>query len=172
MDILRELSRRSDIKIKNVYRFIAAIVICELAGAIGAIFTSPAIPAWYIELVKPRFAPPNWVFGPVWAFIYFLMGISLFFVWKRGVKGAEVFKPVFYFLIQLILNVVWTFVFFGLRNPYAALYIITILWISILLTISQFFRVKKLAAYLLIPYILWVSFAVLLNYSIWSLNYR
>lgn len=172
MDISKELSQRSAVNIKNVYRFIAAVVICELAGAIGSLFTSPAIPTWYIDLVKPSFNPPVWLFGPVWTVLYFLMGISLFIVWRAGIKGTEVFRPVFFFAIQLILNVLWSYLFFGLKSPLAALYGITVLWIAILITIFQFFRIKKVAAYLLIPYILLVSFAALLNYSIWQLNFR
>ncbi|MDP4195414.1 MAG: TspO/MBR family protein [Bacteroidota bacterium] len=172
MDLAKELSKKSDIKIKNVYRFVASILLCEAAGLIGYLFTSPAIPTWYIDLVKPSFNPPMWIFGPVWVFIYFLMGISLFFVWKRGIKGSNVFKAAFLFAIQLILNVLWSYIFFGLHNPRAALYEIVVLWGAIAITIVEFFKIRKVAAYLLMPYILWVTFALILNYSIWQLNYR
>lgn len=151
-------------------RLIAAIIICQLAGVIGSVFTAPAITTWYAALEKPFFAPPNWIFAPVWITLFLLMGISLYFLWEKGLDKKENKIAVSFFALQLALNAVWSFLFFGLQSPFYAFIEIIFLWLAILLTIITFYRISKQAAYLLIPYILWVSLAAFLNLSIWLLN--
>jgi tryptophan-rich sensory protein len=158
------------INLNDVLKLIISIIICQLAGVFGSIFTTPAIPSWYATLVKPTFNPPNWVFAPVWISLYFLMGISAFLVWRKGIENPRVNLALRLFIIQLILNSLWSVLFFGLRSPLLGLVEIIILWTSILLTILYFFKVSKIAGILLLPYILWVSFAAVLNFSIWRLN--
>jgi len=153
---------------KKWIKIIIAILICQLAGAIGSIFTMSSIPTWYATLNKPWFSPPNWVFGPVWVTLFTLMGISLYFVWDKGAKNVR--TPLTIFGIQLVLNVVWSFLFFGLLSPFYGFIEIILLWIAILATIISFYKVSKKAAYLLIPYIVWVSIAASLNYFILVLN--
>lgn len=154
----------------TISKLITSIVICQLAGVIGSIFTRPAIPTWYATLEKPSFTPPNWVFSPVWITLFLLMGIAAFLVWNKGLSDEQVKIALGVFGVQLILNVLWSVMFFGLRSPLAGLIEISILWIAILLTILYFFKVSNMAGILLIPYILWVSFAAVLNFSIWRLN--
>lgn len=154
----------------NVIKLVVAIGISELAGIIGSVFTAPAIPAWYAGLARPDFAPPNWVFGPVWTTLFALMGIAAFLVWQKGLDRREVKIALGLFLGQLVLNTVWSVIFFGLQNPGAAFVEIIFLWLAILATMIAFAKISKTAAWLLVPYILWVSFAGYLNYSIWILN--
>jgi tryptophan-rich sensory protein len=146
------------------------VLLCQLAGATGSVFTVSSLTDWYSLLEKPVFNPPSWVFFPVWTLLYTLMGISLYIVWEKGLQNREVKIGLLIFGIQLILNVLWSFLFFGLRSPYYGFVGIIFLWLAILLTIVQFRNISKTASYLLIPYILWVSFAVLLNYNLWTLN--
>jgi translocator protein len=153
---------------KDFFKLVVAIVLCQLAGIIGSVFTISSISSWYAELSKPFFSPPNWVFFPVWISLYLLMGISLYLVWKKGWKENK--KALSFFGIQLFLNALWSPIFFGLKNPLLAFIEIIFLWLAILLTIIHFYKVSKPAAYLLIPYILWVSFAALLNFFIFLLN--
>ncbi len=162
-------------KINNIFKLIISIFIAELAGVIGSISTTPSISDWYALLAKPEFAPPNWIFAPVWTTLFALMGIAMFLIWssytdasadkRKGIKIALVL-----FGIQLVLNTFWSIIFFGLHSPGGAFIEIIFLWIAILATIISFVRISKLAAWLLIPYILWVSFAAYLNYAIWILN--
>jgi tryptophan-rich sensory protein len=151
-------------------KLIFSIFICLFAGFIGSFFTTPAIPTWYAMLQKPSFAPPNWVFFPVWTALFIMMGISLFLVWKKGLEDKTVKTAIYIFAGQLVLNALWSFAFFGLRSPLLGLMEIIILWMAILATIVTFKKLSRTAAYLLIPYILWVSFAAFLNYMIWRLN--
>ncbi len=160
--------RRS--KTNNILIFISSIVICQMAGIIGSIFTTPAIPTWYANINKPTFRPPNWVFAPVWTTLFLLMGIALFLIWKKGPEKKENRIAFSVFIIQLILNTLWSVLFFGLKSPFAAFIEIIFLWAAILASIILFFRISRLAGALLIPYILWVSFASVLNFSIWRLN--
>ncbi len=147
-----------------------AVVISELAGALGSIFTISAIPNWYAGLVKPALNPPSWVFGPAWTTLYALMGIAAFLVWKEGWGRREVKAALAVFGLQFFLNAIWSIIFFGLQSPFWAFVDIIALWLAILWTIVAFYRISKPAAYLLLPYILWVSFAAYLNASIWLLN--
>jgi benzodiazapine receptor len=151
-------------------KLLIAIVGCLGIGSIGGIFTTPAIPTWYAFLNKPFFSPPNWIFGPVWTILYILMGISLFLIWQKGVKNKNVREALVIFAIQFALNAIWSPIFFGARNLFLALIVIVFMWIYILKTILAFGKINKTASYLLYPYIAWVSFASILNFSVWILN--
>jgi len=153
----------------DILKLVASVILCQIAGFLGSLFTTPAIPTWYATLRKPFFTPPNWIFSPVWVSVFILMGISLFFVWRR--QGHPQFKKaLIFFFVQLILNALWSLAFFGLRLPLLGFMDIILLWIAILLTIQTFLKVSKFAGVLLIPYLLWVSFAALLNFSLWIQN--
>jgi tryptophan-rich sensory protein len=155
---------------KNIFKFLFAVIICQLVGVLGSIFTVPSINGWYASLQKPVFNPPNWIFGPVWITLFFLMGISLYLILNKDLKSKEVKKGLLLFAVQLILNVRWSFLFFYLHNPSGAFLDIVLLWLAIILTIIQFHKIEKKAAYLLLPYLIWVTFAAFLNFSIWQLN--
>lgn len=175
-------------KINNTFKLIIAIAVSELAGIIGSVFTSPAISGWYAGLAKPAINPPAWMFGPVWTTLFALMGIAAFLIWREydkltlsEVEGSEDQGPVIrrkrqikialsIFLVQLVLNTLWSIIFFGLRNPGAAFVEIIFFWLAIVATIIAFAKISRPAAWLLVPYILWVSFAGWLNYSVWQLN--
>jgi tryptophan-rich sensory protein len=155
---------------KDFPKLLISVIGCELVGLLGTPFTITAIPTWYAGLNKPFFAPPNWLFGPAWTLLYFLMGVSLFLIWKQGFKKAKAKTAAQFFFTQLLLNFVWSPVFFGLRAPLLGLCIIVAMWVAILLTIQKFYPLSKTVAYLLIPYLLWVSFATMLNAGIVLLN--
>lgn len=145
-------------------KLLIALVLPQLAGAIGGLLTAPAISTWYQYLIKPSFAPPNWVFAPVWTTLYLLMGLSWYLAWQKNApKGL--------FLIHLAFNSLWSILFFGLKNPGLALVEIIILWGLILAVFLQFRRYSKLSAWLLVPYLLWVTFAACLNLAIFQLNF-
>lgn len=156
-------------KINNIFKLFLAIIFCQLVGLVGSIFTFPSIGTWYRFLNKPLFNPPNWIFGPVWATLYLLMGISLYLIWQSKSKKKSN-KYLFIFYIQLFLNFLWSIIFFGLHNPLLAFIEILFLWLAIILTMIGFYKVSKPAGILLIPYILWVSFASILNLAIYILN--
>lgn len=140
---------------------LAGIGISELVGLSGSIFNIQAIPTWYVTLNKPTFSPPNWLFGPVWTILYAMMGAAF------GLVGGKA-KKIFY--IQLGLNFLWSGLFFGLRQPGVALVEIVVLWAAIAMCIKEFMKINKTAGYLLIPYLMWVSFALVLNWAIVVLN--
>ncbi|MFA5987380.1 MAG: TspO/MBR family protein [Candidatus Paceibacterota bacterium] len=154
----------------NFWKLIVAVFVSELAGIIGSIFTAPSVPTWYAGLVKPELNPPAWVFAPVWTTLFLLMGIAAFLVWKEGWEQKEIKVALGVFIGQLVLNTLWSILFFGLHSPGAALVEIIFLWVAILATIIIFSKISRPAAWLLAPYILWVSFAGYLNYSLWILN--
>ena len=158
-------------KINNFFKLVIAIGVSLGAGVIGSFFTAPAVQSgWYIGIVKPALNPPAWVFGPVWTTLFALMGIAAFLVWKKGLDRRDVKIALGIFLGQLVLNTFWSIIFFGLHSPGGALIEIVFLWLAILSTIVAFYKISKPAAWLLVPYILWDSFAMYLNYSIWMLN--
>jgi len=154
----------------NILKLVVSIIICHLAGIIGSLFTAPAIDSWYQFLEKPIFNPPSWVFAPAWLVLYTLMGISLYLIWKTEDKWKLKRIAIIFFATQLILNGLWSIIFFGAKNPMWAFFEILLLWIFIGLTFSFFYMIKRKSAYLLLPYWLWVSFAALLNVCIWYLN--
>lgn len=155
---------------RNVFVLGLFIVGCELVGLLGTPFTLTAVNGWYATLVKPSFSPPNWIFGPVWTLLYLCMGIAAYLVWRRGLKKQAVKTALVWFSVQLAFNFLWSLIFFGLQQPLLALVDIIALWIAILITMIKFYPLSKPAAYLLVPYLLWVSFASLLNLSIVILN--
>jgi tryptophan-rich sensory protein len=155
---------------KSLPKLIASIVLCELIGALAIPLTLAAIPTWYATLTKPSFSPPNWIFGPVWTLLYFLIGCSLFFLWNRGVQTKEERTALLYFSIQLVLNFLWPFLFFGLHSPILGLVDIILLLTCIGITIKYIFPISKPAALLLLPYLFWVSFATVLNAAIVAFN--
>jgi tryptophan-rich sensory protein len=157
-------------KTKNILTLAGALLIPQIIGLTGALFTSASIPTWYATLARPELAPPNWVFGPVWTLLFILMGIASFLIFQKGYERRDVRIALSLYGAQLILNLLWSLLFFGARNPGLAFAEIVILWLVLFLTIKKFWPLSKTSAYLLVPYILWVSFAGYLNYSIWILN--
>ncbi|HUC95156.1 MAG TPA: TspO/MBR family protein [Candidatus Saccharimonadales bacterium] len=154
----------------KILKYVLSVGICLAAGALGTIFTISSIPTWYAHLIKPSFSPPNWLFGPVWTILYILMGVSVAIIWSKGLKAKKVREAVYLFIIQLFLNAIWTPIFFGAKDLFLSLIVIGLMWIFILKTILAFGKVNKTASYLLYPYIAWVSFASILNFSVWILN--
>lgn len=154
----------------NVIGFLVFVLVSEAAGAIGAIYTTPAIKTWYVGLTKPSFNPPNWLFGPVWTTLFLIMGIGAFLVWRHGLSNKGVKLALMLFIIQLALNIMWSVIFFGLHAPLAAFIEIIVLWLMIAATAVYFYKVSVPAGVLMLPYILWVGFAAVLNFSIYALN--
>jgi translocator protein len=154
----------------NAVKLIISIAIPVAIGAISGFFTVTGVESWYQTINKPSWNPPSWIFAPVWTSLYVMMGIGLYLVWKSD--SSEVLKKtaISLFAVQLILNFFWSFIFFNQQQPGWALVEIIAMWIFILLTIFAFAPVSKPAAWLLVPYICWVSFATVLNYTIWQLN--
>lgn len=155
---------------KDLVKLLCSIIGCELVGILGTPFTLAAIPTWYTNLNKPFFSPPSWIFGPAWAILYFLMGVAIYLVLKRGWEKRAVKGAVVFFLAQLSLNFIWSPIFFGLKSPLWGLVTIVAMWAFIVITMKKFYPLSKLAFYLLIPYLLWVSFATVLNAAILILN--
>jgi benzodiazapine receptor len=151
-------------------KLLISLATCVGAGLLGSIFSRGSITNWYSFLQKPSFTPPNWIFAPVWFLLYILMGISAFLIWRTGFRNFHVRESLIIFLIQLALNALWSFAFFGLKSPITGLIVIVPLWTAILLAIINFYRVSRTASLLLIPYILWVSYATALNFSFYLLN--
>jgi len=145
------------------------IALSLLAGVIGSLFTAHSVTTWYVALAKPSWTPPSWLFGPVWTVLYLLMGLAAWLVWRKGGFAAAT-APLALFLVQLALNATWSVLFFGLRRPGLAFGEIVLLWCFILATTIAFWSRRAAAAYLMLPYLGWVSFALALNLSIWRLN--
>jgi tryptophan-rich sensory protein len=143
-----------------------AIIICEAAGAVGSVFTAPAIPTWYASLNKPWFTPPGWFIGAAWIVLYFLMGVSLYLVCKKGFSKYKVKEATALFALQLALNVSWSFAFFGMKSPLNGLVVIIALWAAVYVTMKSFKKIDKTAGRLMLPYIAWVTFAALLNLAV------
>lgn len=156
-------------KLSFPIKIVIAVLFCILLGGGSGFVGGSPLSDWYQNLNKPVFQPPSWVFGPAWTFLYTLMGISIALIWNMEPSPARK-KAITLFFIQFIVNLIWTPIFFGVQNPTLALIVIIIMWIFILLTIKDFLKLKKTAGYLLIPYLVWVSFATVLNASIVYLN--
>lgn len=154
----------------NTLRLVISIAIPLAVGATAGLFTATGVDSWFQTISKPTWNPPNWIFGPVWTTLYVLMGIALFLVWKSDTNTKWKKTAISLFALQLLLNFFWSFIFFNQQQPGWAFVEIIIMWVFILLTIFAFARVNHTAAWLLVPYISWVSFAMILNYSIWKLN--
>ena len=150
-------------------KLLTSIILCEGVGFLGTFFTIPSITTWYASLNKPSFNPPNWIFGPVWTTLYLLMGVALFLVLEKKLKKQKN-SLLILFSVQLFLNFLWSVIFFGLHMPLLAFIDIVLLWISIALLIIDFWKFSKPASLILIPYLLWGSFALILNLSVVLLN--
>jgi len=157
-------------RIKIALGIIVSIIIAQMAGVIGSFFTFSGVKDWYVYLQKPVFAPPSWLFAPAWITLYTLMGLAAFLIWrKRSIIGVK--TALWFYGIQLGFNALWSYLFFGLRNPELAFAEIIVLWVFILITTVKFYKINKTAGYLFIPYLLWVTFASVLNFAVWQLNF-
>ena len=156
-------------KTVDIRKLLISIILPLSTGAIAGIFTARAIPEWYATLNQPSFNPPNWIFGPVWTTLYIILGISFFLIWKLE-SGKERNQAIVIFLVQLLLNFGWSFCFFYFKMIGLALSEILLLWSTIFLMLTRFYKLKPLAAYLNIPYLLWVTYATLLNAAYFYLN--
>lgn len=157
--------------LSRTFKILVMIVTCVIVGTVSGLVTQESVSTWYPTINKPSFNPPNWIFAPVWTTLYVMMAIAAGLVWdKMETQRETVRKALTFFAIQLALNALWSFIFFGLHNPMLALIEIVLLWLMIYETFVQFNKVNKIAGYLFIPYILWVTFALVLNASIWWLN--
>ena len=156
--------------LKGIIKLVVSILACFAAAGIGSLFTFKAIPNWYTGLKKPPYTPPNWAFGPVWTTLYILMAISVFLVWQNGLAINVALLAFTLFWVQLVLNALWSIIFFGMKSKGGGVITIIILWLLILSTMIASFRVSGWAGALLIPYILWVSIASYLNIGVWLLN--
>ena len=154
--------------LKNILKFIICLIVPMLVGGISGVATVAGIKDWYVHLNKPFFNPPNYLFGPVWSILYLLMGISLFMILQS--KSITKKKAISIFFVQLFLNFWWSFLFFKFQLLGISLIEIVLMWLSILWMIIEFKKINKTAAYLQIPYLVWVTFASLLNLAIWYLN--
>ncbi len=158
-------------KMNKTVKIIIALIVCLVVGYSASMVTRPSVESWYPTIEKPIFNPPNWIFMPVWTMLYIFMAIAAALVWdKINEQTEKVKKALLFFLIQLILNAIWSYLFFGLKNPLLALIEIILLWLMIYETYLKFIKINKISGYLLIPYLAWVGFATVLNASIWWLN--
>lgn len=155
--------------ISQIFKLLLSIALPLSSGAIAGLFTAQAVPEWYETLNRPSFNPPNWLFGPVWTTLYILMGISLFLIWKQRAT-RERNKALLIFGLQMALNFGWSFIFFYFNRIGLALVEIVFLWISILMMCVLFYKIKPLAAWINIPYLIWVTFATVLNAAYFLLN--
>lgn len=156
-------------KISSLWKLIISFSVVTVAAVVGSLATFSAIPTWYVTLHRTVLTPPNWVFGPVWTLLYILMAVAAFLVWKQA-KTEESRQGLILFIEQLVLNVAWSVIFFGLHQILLAFVTIIILWLTIIVTTIWFFRVNKPAGYLMLPYIVWVSFASMLNFAVYLVN--
>ncbi|HSL89431.1 MAG TPA: TspO/MBR family protein [Ignavibacteriaceae bacterium] len=156
-------------KKSDITKLVISILIPLALGAIAGRFTAQAVPDWFASLNRPLFSPPNWIFGPVWTVLYLLLGISLFLIWKQF-PSKQRNNALWIFSLQMFLNFIWSFVFFYFNQIGLALFVITGLWISIIFMLISFYKIKPLSAYLNIPYLLWVTFALVLNAGYFILN--
>lgn len=151
-------------------KLVISILIPLLTGSIAGFFTTTGVKGWYATAVKPSFNPPNWIFAPVWTVLYVLMGIAFYLIWKQEANKLTKQTAYILFAVQLLLNFCWSFIFFSLHQTGWALVEIIVMWLAILFTILWFAKISVPAAWLLVPYISWVSFATVLNFYIWKLN--
>jgi len=156
--------------LRTIVGAVASVAIAQLAALLGAYATATSVQTWYPTLAKPWFTPPNWLFGPAWTTLYTLMGVAAYLVWRRGWDRGVVRVALFAYAFQLALNTAWSPVFFGLQAPGPGLAVIGALWAAIVVTIVWFSRVSRTAAALMVPYLLWVTYAAALNFEIWRLN--
>ncbi|AXV37127.1 MAG: TspO protein [Methanobacterium sp. BRmetb2] len=154
----------------QIPKLIITLGLTLITGFVGSIVTFDSLTTWYVALNKPSWTPPNWAFGPIWTTLYILIGIAAYLVWREGLHRKDVKIALSVFALQLILNLLWSLIFFGLQSIYGGLIEIIILWIAILINLILFYRISKVAGLLLVPYIVWVTIAAYLNYSVYLLN--
>jgi len=159
-------------KLSNPVKLIISLALPLAIGGVGSLFTMPAIANWYNNLAKPALNPPNWIFAPVWTILYILMGVAAYLVWRQGLEKKGVKSALVIFIFQLFLNCFWSYLFFGIHNPAVAFTEILSLLFAIMALFLAFFQVSRKAAYLIIPYVLWVGFATYLNFAVWQLSMR
>ncbi len=157
-------------EVNSFWKLVISICLCESVGIISGLLTASEIDTWFTTLNKPFWNPPAYLFGPVWALLYLLMAIALWLVWKTAVINVRKSNAISFFILQLGLNFLWSIFFFKLHSPTLAFLDILLLIITLLITIISFAKISKVAAWLLVPYISWVCFAAVLNYTIWMLN--
>jgi len=158
-------------KLRQITALLVFLITTFAAAGLGSLFTASSIESWYPELQKPSWNPPNWIFAPVWTALYVMMAVAAWQAWRRNMGSfSRARLPLSLFFIQLALNAAWSGLFFGLQNPKLALIEILVLWTAILFTLITFFRRSQIAGFLLLPYLLWVTFAMALNFEIWRLN--
>lgn len=155
---------------QKILKIVLMVVLCVTVGYLSGLVTRESILTWYVTLNKPSFNPPNWVFAPVWTLLYIMMGVAAGMIWTSNSDEQTTKKALGFFAIQLGLNALWSYLFFGLHNPLLALIEIILLWLMIFETYNMFKKINKTAGLLLLPYLAWVSFAAILNASIWWLN--
>ena len=155
---------------KRIVYIAISVLVCLVIGFLSSIATQSSVNDWYVTLSKPSFTPPNYLFAPVWTALYIMMGIAAGLVWSKGYHHVWVKTALYHFVFQLLLNALWSIVFFGLKNPFGGMIVILALLTMIILTIKWFGVISKPAALLMVPYVLWVAFASALNYKIWELN--
>jgi translocator protein len=155
----------------NIIKLVVCCAVPLLVGVIGSLFTTTdSLGSWYTNLHKPPFNPPNWIFGPVWTTLYIMMGVSAFLVWRQGLDDKVVRIALVCFMVQLFLNAIWTPLFFGLHSPLFGLIDIVLLLNAVIVTVFAFSKISRPAALLLVPYFVWISFATVLNASLYLLN--
>ena len=154
----------------KIPKLIAALGVTLITGFIGSLATAEPLTTWYVTLNKPYWTPPDWAFGPIWTILYILIGIAAYLVWREGLEKRYVKIALSVFALQLILNLLWSVLFFGFKSIYGGLIEIIILWITILINLILFYRISKFAGILFVPYLIWVTIATALNYSIYILN--
>jgi translocator protein len=157
-------------ELSSTWKFIIAVFICEAVGIVSGLLTQNEMTTWFSSLNKPSWNPPAYLFGPVWTTLYFLMGISLWLVWKSNAPETQKLRAELTFALQLFLNFIWSILFFNIHSPALAFVDIVLMIVAILMTIGRFARISRLAAWLLVPYLMWVCFATVLNYRIWAMN--
>ncbi|MDE2578771.1 MAG: tryptophan-rich sensory protein [Hyphomicrobiales bacterium] len=149
---------------------IMAIAPTAMAAVAGSLATMPEIPTWYASLAKPAFTPPNWLFGPAWTTLYILMAIAFWRILRLPTDAPGVRGAIGLWIVQIVLNALWSFAFFRFHSPLAGLVVIALLWVAIALTLVRFYTLDRIAGLLFVPYLAWVTFASALNFAIWRLN--
>lgn len=157
-------------RLNNIEKLIVSVVVCQIAGLIPAVFVYRPFPSWYNNLAKPSFTPPGWVFAVVWPALFLLMGLAAYLVWSTAMNSDGKNIAMLFFWLQLFINMLWSFIFFLMHSPLLAFLELMVLWVAIVLTIGKFYRVSKAAAWLMVPYLLWVTFAGVMNFAVVIMN--
>lgn len=156
--------------ISQIIKLFICLAASFLTAILGGFFTSISVTTWYLALIKPAGTPPPWLFGPVWSLLYFLMAIAIFLIWRTPDKKPQVAFALQVYFVHLLINLLWSAVFFGLQSPFFGLLILFSLWVMIGILLFLFFLINKEASLLMVPYWLWITYAMYLNFGIWQLN--